>query len=708
MEIKTFVVGYVSTNCYIVYDASGDAAIIDPGDSVEKLTEFLHEQELKLKYIFLTHGHFDHIMAVPALKAATGAKIVIAAGDADCLTNPARSLSGSVRMRQLPAVADALAEDGDTFAVGDMTFTYLLTPGHTPGCAVILCGGAMFSGDTLFEDDCGRCDLPGGDYEAMLRSLKRLHDLPGDYDVYPGHDVKNHPVARTQAQCQHAASYRERKMKLYLIGHTHRYAIEQAAVGLLGRTSEFCGGALPGGQLPDGDVLVSKLSYGKKYGTASAVLRLGDQVVRATSRAERVAADDTDGRIRSEQHALKLAVFKAVRAATGESYPWGSLTGMRPSKLALGFLEDGMSPETVKRHLTGRYMLQPSRARLVTQAAEYGYNTKRRFGSGDISLYVGIPFCPSRCSYCSFVSSETGRSGHLIEPYLDTLTEEIRLRGELVAALGLNVATVYIGGGTPTSLSASQLDRLMSALGRAFPLGKIAEYTVEAGRPDTITPEKLRVIRDHGAGRISINPQSMIAEVLERCGRPHTPEDIRRAYEQARRVGFDCINMDTIAGLPGDTPEGFRKTLTELVALAPENITVHTLALKRGAGLKTEQGREADPGSSAADVLSMLDFSVNTLYNNGYIPYYLYRQKYMAAALENTGWTVGGRESLYNICIMDEFQTILSLGAGGVTKLVGGSGQTIERIANNKYPKEYIGSLEKIIADGEKFRSFYR
>lgn len=190
MNIKTFVVGYVSTNCYVVYDDSGDAAIIDPGDSAEKLLGFIRDRGLKLKYIFLTHGHFDHIMAVAEIKNATDALIVIAAGDADCLSDPGKSLSGNVRMRQNPVKADIIADEGAAFHVGTLTFTYMLTPGHTPGSAVILCGNTIFTGDTLFEDDCGRCDLAGGDYKAMLRSLRRIYDLPGDYDIYPGHDVK--------------------------------------------------------------------------------------------------------------------------------------------------------------------------------------------------------------------------------------------------------------------------------------------------------------------------------------------------------------------------------------------------------------------------------------------------------------------------------------------------------------------------------------
>jgi oxygen-independent coproporphyrinogen-3 oxidase len=490
-------------------------------------------------------------------------------------------------------------------------------------------------------------------------------------------------------------------MKLCLIGHGHRFSVDQAVVGLLGMKAELCDG-IP--QDWEGDFLVSSLR--REYGriTAAAELRWKG---RLHTGSERLAVPDhlpADEKVRLEQYALRLAVFKAVREATGEKYPWGSLTGVRPTKIALRMLERGHSPGETENLLVGRYLLEPERAKLAVEAAGYGYRTKRLFNENDISLYIGIPFCPTRCAYCSFVSSDTGRSGHLVEPYLDRLLEELRIKSELIRELSLNVRTIYIGGGTPTTLTVPQLDRLMAEVRRRIDTGLVLEYTVEAGRPDTITGEKLKVLKENGAGRICINPQSMDAEVLRRCSRPHSPEDVRRAYEEARDTGFDCINMDTIAGLPGDSPGSFESTLRELAALGPENITVHTLALKRGADLKTDG---IGTGLRPDDVMSMLDFSLDFLYNHGYRPYYLYRQKYMAASLENTGWTLEGRESIYNICIMEEFQTILSLGAGGVTKLVAADGQMIRRIANNKYPKEYIDSGEKIASDCERIRKFY-
>ena len=489
-------------------------------------------------------------------------------------------------------------------------------------------------------------------------------------------------------------------MKLHLVGHDYRYSVEQAVVAFLNRKTILCEEIPPGNS---GDRLISTLSYGQQYITASAELVINGERYVQTSRFSISNVNSESERIGLEQHVVKLAVFKAVQQATGAEFPWGSLTGMRPTKLVLKMLEEGKTPASAYRELMQKYRIFPERAKLAVEAASHGLTCKRRFTKQDIALYVGIPFCPSRCSYCSFVSSETGKSGHLIEPYLEKLSSEIRQRGELVRELGLRISSVYIGGGTPTSISAGQLDRLLSELSGAFELDGIYEYTVEAGRPDTITEEKLGVIKSHGVDRLSINPQSMSEEVLVRNRRNHTPEDVLRAVEQARRCGFSCINMDTIAGLPGDSVEGFKSTLRQLERIRPENLTIHTLALKRGSDLTESAGQE----SRSTDVTAMLDFALDFMYNTGYRPYYLYRQKYMAASLENTGWTLPGMESIYNISSMEEFQTIISLGAGAITKLVSADGKKINRLSNNKFPSEYIESKDKILSNGCKIRSFF-
>ena len=321
-----------------------------------------------------------------------------------------------------------------------------------------------------------------------------------------------------------------------------------------------------------------------------------------------------------------------------------------------------------------------------------------------MSLYIGIPFCPTRCAYCSFVSADVGRALKLVDPYVEALLEEVRRTGQVLEQAGLRVRTLYVGGGTPTTLSASQLDRLLAAAEAHLPLAGCREMTVEAGRPDTITREKLEVLREHGIERISINPQTMSDQVLQAIGRRHTARDIREAFCTAREVGFACINMDLIAGLPQDSVEGFRDSLEEVLALRPENITVHTLAMKKGSRLMEEGG--ALPSSEETG--RMVNLSLEALEGAGYRPYYLYRQKYMSGGLENVSWCLPGTENHYNIIMMEELQSVLSLGAGGVTKLVDRSSGRIVRLTNPKYPHDYLAMSAKVLEQKDEILRFYR
>ena len=308
-----------------------------------------------------------------------------------------------------------------------------------------------------------------------------------------------------------------------------------------------------------------------------------------------------------------------------------------------------------------------------------------------MSLYISIPFCPSRCSYCSFVSHSIAEAGKLIPAYVDCLCRELSIWGELIRRLELKLDTVYIGGGTPTAISAEQLGQIMDAVRANMHMDPVREYTVEAGRPDTITPEKLEVIRSHGATRITINPQTLNDKVLRAIGRKHTAQQAVDAFRLARSLGFANINMDLIAGLPEDTPDSFRDTLDRVIALDPESITVHTLTLKRSAALYAQGGSQiANPAAA------MVDYSVRRLPEAGYRPYYLYRQKNTLENLENVGYAKPGFESLYNILIMDETQTILGAGCAASTKLVTPDGQ-ITRIHNHKFPYEYIGRFDSLM-----------
>ena len=476
-------------------------------------------------------------------------------------------------------------------------------------------------------------------------------------------------------------------MNYVLKGHEYRHAVEEMLVHLL-----------PADEIPArvdalaGDGCVSILE--ERDGVVRAVARVTrDGAAHEASRTAEVAGTDALERRRRESEAVRLSLYEAVLPLLSRPPVWGSLTGVRPAKLARCLIARGASNAEAARALRERYAVQTERAALAVRCAAVAEDAARSFEPRDVSLYIGIPFCPSRCAYCSFVSATVERAAALIPPYVDALCAEVELTGRLLREGGWRVVSVYIGGGTPTTLDESQLARLMESLQNAVDLRALREYTVEAGRPDTITEAKLRALRAGGVNRVSINPQSMDDEVLRRASRRHSAAQVLESYELARRVGFSCINMDTIAGLDGDTPESFARTIDTLVGLAPENLTVHTLAIKRAADL----GDRAAAAGARDAVAAMLDGARDRLTAAGYAPYYLYRQKFTAGGIENTGWTKPGHECLYNIAMMEELQTIVSLGAGAVSKRVQPGGR-ITRYANPKYPAEYLAAGDRIAA----------
>ncbi len=488
-------------------------------------------------------------------------------------------------------------------------------------------------------------------------------------------------------------------MKLQLIGHTYQYAAEQIMMvlfpgekpqyGICGRNEDNCA--------------VVRLSVGDTWVTATTRLNRDGKRALGASRAKTAQLDaDAFSRDRLCQRIVKLSFFKAAVAITGENPPWGAMTGIRPARLVTQMLEAGKTEAEAMKAMREEFFVSKERAQLCLSTARASMKAEKELRRDEISLYVGIPFCPTRCSYCSFVSASVQKTFAMIDPYLDALCEEVALMGPSVEKLGLRIKSLYMGGGTPTTLSAEQMDRLMCALEQAFDLRHLAEYTVEGGRPDTLNAEKLRVLKEHGVSRISINPQTMEDHVLQAIGRRHSAADVLRAMELAKQSGIPHINMDLIAGLPEDTPAGFRRTLDTCLALAPDNITVHTLALKKGSRIMLDGLKIPD----AADVGEMLDYANAQLSAAGYVPYYLYRQKYMSGNFENVGWSKPGGEGLYNIYIMEELHTILSLGAGGSTKMVDPRVGRIERYYNCKFAKEYMEHPEKIQGDREKFEEF--
>lgn len=414
---------------------------------------------------------------------------------------------------------------------------------------------------------------------------------------------------------------------------------------------------------------------------------------------------DRDMPAKQREYALCRMLYTLAREHTGMRPPWGMMTGVRPVRIIHDMRDAGATEEQIRDRFLQEYDCTPERFATALAIADLQHPVLEASRPMDCSVYAGIPFCPSRCSYCSFVSRTVGDKSTraLVDPYVDCLCRELTATRQAVDECGLRVRTLYIGGGTPTSLTAPQLRRLMERMAQEFPLSEIQEYTVEAGRPDCTDEEKLRILKEYGATRISINPQTFSDEVLRNIGRKHTARDILDCYRTARAVGHDNINMDLIAGLPGDTVEGFRHSLETAISLDPENITVHTLTLKRASNLVVEHRAAA-----YADVAAMLQ-SCDLLYQAGYRPYYLYRQKGTLQNLENIGWSKPGRECLYNIYIMEEVHTILSAGAGGSTKLVmpGQRRGKIERIFNFKYPTEYIDRFDTVLDRKKGVKRFY-
>lgn len=401
------------------------------------------------------------------------------------------------------------------------------------------------------------------------------------------------------------------------------------------------------------------------------------------------------------EFALCRTLFRLLCKATGTRPPWGVLTGVRPVRLVHRALEKGLSEEETLAKFENEYLCTKEKAQLALFTAKAQMPVIAALPKRSCSLYIGIPFCPTRCSYCSFVSRTIGSDKDLVAPYLDKLCLEIKEIARIIRRQKLHLCTIYIGGGTPTSLSAEGLRQLMGTVREEFDLSALEEYTVEAGRPDCTDFEKLCILKEYGASRISINPQTFSDEVLFAIGRKHTAEDVRRCFAEARKAGHANINMDLIAGLPKDTVEGFEKSLAEAIRLSPENITVHTLTLKRASSLVIDNAAD-----EYEDVAHMVEKNAMLL-QNGYRPYYLYRQKGTLQSLENTGFSKPGYEGLYNIYIMEELHTILSAGAGGVTKLKGKADQKIERVFNYKYPQEYITGFDAMLERKERIDSFY-
>ncbi len=466
-------------------------------------------------------------------------------------------------------------------------------------------------------------------------------------------------------------------MELFLINYDKHYEIEQLSRMFFKPLAVTKCETLPENTPADNYIIIEN-----KAGNFNFELKLNGRCYNAALSVDSAGA--------KEEMQICTALYKLYEKATGTSLPWGMLTGVRPVRLFRNLYKTEQNIQNVIDVFKNTYFVSDEKIHLCLDVFKLQKPIIESGKPKDFSLYISIPFCPSRCSYCSFVSTSVKSAGHLMAGYVDNLCEEIRYTAKKAGEQGLNLKTLYIGGGTPTAISAAQLEQVMKTVQECFDLDQVLEYTVEAGRPDCTDLEKLQIIKKYGADRVSINPQTFSDNVLKAIGRNHNHKDFLRCVEDARRVGFDSINMDLIAGLPEDTVEGFERSLRGCIELGAENITVHTLTLKRASNLviKNEEHLYDDVEKMIAKNRILADY--------GYKPYYMYRQKSTVKNLENVGFSQNGHESLYNIYIMEEIQTIISCGRGGVSKVVGPEGE-LKRVYNYKYPLEYIKDFDAII-----------
>lgn len=487
-------------------------------------------------------------------------------------------------------------------------------------------------------------------------------------------------------------------MHLYLQGHDYHFELENVCRLFLPQEKIITEkGEIPS-TLPDGLSVVCRMGEDAGGATLSCRVRLDD--FDEQRRSSVTTGDDYRDRCELE---LCTLLYHLLSKLLGFSHGWGLITGVRPVKLlrrlvreqgteaALAYFRDKLLVGEEKRNLCHTTLRREDTLLSLSRPESF-------------SLYVSIPFCPTRCDYCSFVSQTVVQARKLIPEYVERLCEEIAFTGKIAGELGLRLETVYFGGGTPTTLSAEQLAAVLRAVEDSFDLSRLREYTVEAGRPDTVTADKLQAIYNAGVRRVSINPQTLQPDVLAGIGRKHTVEQFYEAYDLARKTGFTNVNTDLIAGLPGDTYAGFSDTMDKILALNPESITVHTLSMKRASNIMLQHRADYRGQQEAVD---MVRLSAEKLPQNGYRPYYLYRQSRTMGNQENVGWAKPGSEGLYNVYIMDETHTILGCGAGAVTKLKQPGTDYLERIFNFKFPYEYNADLQEMLRRKDGIRKFY-
>ncbi|MBR5516297.1 MAG: coproporphyrinogen dehydrogenase HemZ [Clostridia bacterium] len=438
---------------------------------------------------------------------------------------------------------------------------------------------------------------------------------------------------------------------------------------------------------------------------AKATITIGDKSI-SCEHTEPFSERNT--KIRTEKVAVGAALFKAGEKFFKISPSWGILTGVRPAKIARDLLNKGLNVTEMKAILTKQYFVNPKKATLLGKIARNENKIIKNLSENTCSLYISIPFCPSRCSYCSFVSYSTKKLLSLIPDYLAKLLYEVKQTLDLIKELDQKIVTIYIGGGTPSILTVNQMELLFSTINENADLSNLKEFTFEMGRPDTVTYEKVALAKEMGVTRISINPQTLNDAVLETIGRAHTVKQFFDAYDIAKKAGIKCINTDLIAGLPGESASSFQKSVDAILKLKPENVTYHTFCIKKAADILKEEG---DVYSAFNPMVGKcVDYAQVKAKNEGYVPYYMYRQKNTIGNYENVGYSLPGYEGLYNVYMMEEIHSVFACGAGAVTKLVSPKRDAIKRLFMPKYPFEYLSDKineEQIHNNCATYREFY-
>jgi len=478
-------------------------------------------------------------------------------------------------------------------------------------------------------------------------------------------------------------------MNLYTVNHKFHYELENL-------TRAF---------FPNEKIAVFMLDTIDETPETPYILTVNDTELSVSVCFDKFSKELTAPKGSDDELTMATLLYRLLEEYTDITLSWGLLTGVRPIKL-FRKLKEQMGEAQAKDYFKNSLLVSDEKLRLAAVTCKNEEKILNLSAKDSYSLYISIPFCPSRCSYCSFVSQSVEKAKHLIPRYVELLCEEIKETARIAKECNLRLESVYMGGGTPTSLEAEDLAKILKTVRDNFDMSTCREFTVEAGRPDTITEEKLTALKENGCDRLSVNPQTLIDEVLVNIGRRHTVEDFYRSFELARKVGFTHINTDLIAGLPGDTPDSFKKTMEGICALSPESVTVHTLSMKRSSQLTGDNIQIAK--DDCDNVSAMLSCAYEKLSENNLAPYYLYRQSRMLGNMENTGWSKDGYEGIYNVFIMDETHTILACGAGAVTKLRDPYSDRIERIFNFKYPYEYNDRFEELIDRKKAIALFYK